>query len=152
MNSFIKIFRLRGPAFEHGFTLLEILVAVTLLALVFVSLFRLFGGTLRSVENSAKYAHAAVLAEQLLTELLLDEKAFPPAPASGAFGENPEFSYSLETSLYEREIGRTDVSMIEGTETLSTYQINLTVEWREGRGTRSLKLTTLKTVVEGEEP
>lgn len=147
LSGFVK----RGDR-QSGFTLLEILVAVTVLALVFTSLLRLFGGTLRSVENSVKYAHAAVLGEQLLTAVLFDEEAFPPPQAAGRFEENPEFSYSLESSLYEEPIGMMEVSAFDADSQLSTYRVALTVEWQEGAKTRSLRLNTLKTVVEGEQP
>ena len=147
MSSVVNSFR--G---SRGFTLLEILVAVTLLAVVFSSLFRLFGVSLRSIENSEKHARAAVLGEQLLTELLIDEAAFPIEPADGRFEDNPDYSYSLVAALFEKPIGRIEKSVLENELPVATYEINLTVKWDEGARKKSLKLTTLKTVFEGEEP
>lgn len=135
---------------SSGFTLLEILVAVTLLAVVFSSLFRLFGGSLRSIENSEKHARAAVLGEQLLTELLFNETSFPIEPTGGRFEDNPDYSYSLAASPFEKPIGRIDKSVLEKTLPVTTYKINLTVKWDEGGREKSLKLITLKTVLEGE--
>lgn len=137
---------------SRGFTLLEILVAVTLLAVVFTSLFRLFGVSLRSIENSQKHARAAVLGEQLLTELLFNELSFPIEATDGRFENNPDYSYNLDASEFERAIGRLDESVLENALPVTTYEINLTVKWNEGAREKSLKLTTLKTVFEGEEP
>lgn len=137
---------------SRGFTLLEILVAVTLLAVVFSSLFRLFGVSLRSIENSEKHARAAVLGEQLLTEFLFNEPSFPIEPLDGRFEDNPDYSYRLDAALFERAIGRIDESVLENALHVATYEINLTVKWDEGAREKSLKLTTLKTVYEGEEP
>ena len=142
MNSF------RG---SRGFTLLEILVAVTLLAVVFTSLFRLFGVSLRSIENSEKHARAAVLGEQLLTELLFNEASFSLESTGGRFEDNPDYSYRLDASLFEKPIGRIDQGVLENALPITTYEINLTVMWNEGAREKSLKLTTLKTVLEGEE-
>ena len=158
-------FRLRGPSAamarwpvvsfsrgSRGFTLLEILVAVTLLAVVFTSLFRLFGVSLRSIENSQKHARAAVLGEQLLTELLFNAPSFPIEQRDGRFEDNPDYSYRLDAVLFERAIGRIDESVLEERLPVTTYEINLTVKWDEGARKKSLKLTTLKTVLEGAGP
>jgi len=135
---------------SRGFTLLEILVAVTLLAVVFSSLFRLFGGSLRSIENSEKYARAAVLGEQLLTELLFNEAALPAEATGGRFENNPDYSFTLAAFPFEKPIGRIDESVLENAPPVTTYEINLTVKWNDGGREKSLKLTTLKTVLEGE--
>lgn len=137
---------------QRGFTLLEILVAVTLLAVVFTSLFRLFGVSLRSIENSEKHARAAVLGEQLLTELLFNGASLPVEQTGGRFEDNPDYSYRLDAVVFERAIGRIDERVLEEPLPVTTYEINLTVMWNEGAREKSLKLTTLKNVLEGEEP
>jgi len=135
---------------SRGFTLLEILVAFTLLAVVFTSLFRLFGGSLRSIENSEKYARAAVLGEQLMTEILFDETPLPAEPSDGRFENNPDYSFTVAAAPFDKPIGRIDESVLENALPVATYEINLTVKWNEGGREKSLTLTTLKTVLEGE--
>ena len=135
---------------SRGFTLLEILVAVTLLAVVFSSLFRLFGGSLRSIENSEKYARAVVLGEQLMTETLFSETPLSKAVTGGRFENNPDYSFTLAASPFKKPIGRLDESVLENAPPVATYEINLTVKWNEGGREKSLILTTLKTVLEGE--
>jgi len=133
----------RPFAGQSGFTLLEILVAVTILALALGSVFRLFGSSLRSIENSNGYSRAVVLGEQMMTQILFDEAAFPPEPRSGRFDQNPAYSYTLESSLYEKPIGRTD----DEQNMLETYLLRLKVGWMEENKPKSVTLTTLKTVV-----
>lgn len=53
----------------RGFTLLEILIALTLFALVGGALLQLFHGGLNTVSTAGGHAHAALLARSKLTEL-----------------------------------------------------------------------------------
>lgn len=54
----------------HGFTLIEILVALTMFAVVGGTLLQLFEGGLRASSRAADYTHAVLLARSKLTELL----------------------------------------------------------------------------------
>lgn len=135
----------RGQA---GFTLLEILVAATILAVTFTAIFRLYGGTLRSLENSEKYARATVLAERKMNEALM-AAPFPPASEQGAFQDIPDFSFRTAIGEYGGPIGRADKSIMRDQPTAVTYRVAVTVEWPEQNTRRLLGLETLKTVVEG---
>jgi general secretion pathway protein I len=53
----------------RGFSLLEVLVAFVILALVGTSLFRLFGGALANVSASEDYSRALLVAESVLAEV-----------------------------------------------------------------------------------
>jgi general secretion pathway protein I len=54
----------------RGFTLIEILVALTMFAVVGGALLQLFEGGLRASRQAADYTHAVLLARSKLTELL----------------------------------------------------------------------------------
>jgi general secretion pathway protein I len=54
----------------RGFTLIEILVAMTMFAVVGGALLQLFEGGLRAARQAADYTHAVLLARSKLTELL----------------------------------------------------------------------------------
>ena len=53
---------------SHGFSLLEVLVAFVILALVGTALFRLFSGSLANVSAADDYTRAVLVAESALAE------------------------------------------------------------------------------------
>jgi general secretion pathway protein I len=106
---------------RKGFTLLEVMVAVALIA---IALTALLGSQSQSVSfaNSAKFeTMAALLAQSKMSEILL-QKPEDLTNDSGDFGDDyPGYVWESEIS---------DVS-IPGEEALSDYlkQIDLTVTW-----------------------
>jgi len=91
-------FDLRFAALERrGFTLLEVMISVSIIALVFVSLFRMQAGTIDLAATGKFNVTAPVLASQLLVDI---ERELPdPFQAQGEFGENyPGFSWTCEVS------------------------------------------------------
>lgn len=86
------------PHHQRGFTLLEILVAFMLLALVGGALLQLFQGGLRNLDSSAEITHAALLAKSKLTELsALGE--VQPGNDSGRFDDRYRWELALEPYL-----------------------------------------------------
>ncbi len=60
--------RSRGAARARGFSLLEVLVAFVVLALVATALFRLFSGALNNAGAAEDYSRAVMLAESRIEE------------------------------------------------------------------------------------
>jgi general secretion pathway protein I len=106
---------------NRGFTLLEVMIAVALIAIALVTL---LGSQSQSVSfaNSAKFeTMAALLAQSKMSEITIQD-ADSLSSDSGSFGEDyPGYSWEATVS---------DVS-IEGVEAISEYlkQIDLTVTW-----------------------
>ena len=87
-----------------GFTLLEVMVSVSIVAIVFISVFRLHTQTLAMSSSVRFYALAPMLAQGKLAEL---ENRSPEllSDDSGDFGENfPGFSWEVGVSDVESEI------------------------------------------------
>ncbi len=87
-----------------GFTLLEVMVAVSIIAIVFISVFRLHTQTLAMNGTVRFYAVAPVLAHGILAEL---ENRSPDelSDDSGDFGEDfPGFSWEVGVSDVESEV------------------------------------------------
>ena len=106
---------------NKGFTLLEVMIAVALIA---VALVTLLGSQSQSVSyaNSAKFeTMAALLAQSKMSEILIQD-ADSLSNDSGDFGDE-YLGYAWEATV-------SDVS-IEGLDTISEYlkQIDLTVTW-----------------------
>jgi general secretion pathway protein I len=116
-----------------GFTLIEILVAFTIAALLLGALFELFSTGLRSSLTATNYDDAVLLAESALDAL----SATPLA-----VGET------------ENHLGRFDrvTTVRQSPEFLTTaalsvpmiYEISVRVTWREGVRQRSILLSTLR--------
>ncbi|MEK6196803.1 MAG: prepilin-type N-terminal cleavage/methylation domain-containing protein [Desulfobacterales bacterium] len=106
---------------NRGFTLLEVMIAVALIA---ISLTTLLGSQAQSVSyaNSAKFeTMAALLAQSKMSEITI-QHADSLSSDSGDFGDDyPGYAWEATVS---------DVS-IEGMDTISNYlkQIDLTVTW-----------------------
>ena len=104
-----------------GFTLLEVMVAVALIA---IALTTLLGSQAQSVSfaNSAKFeTTAALLAQSKMSEIVMQETT-ALSGGSGDFGEDYP-GYAWETTV-------SDIS-IEGIENISDYlkQIDLKLTW-----------------------
>ncbi len=54
---------------SQGFTLLELVVSISIIALVFVSLFRMQSGSIDLVEGGRFYTNAPVLAQEILGQI-----------------------------------------------------------------------------------
>ena len=106
---------------NKGFTLLEVMIAVALLA---IALTTLLGSQSQSVSfaNSAKFeTMAALLAQSKMSEIAVQDKDELNS-GSGDFGEDyPGYAWEVTVS---------DIS-IEGVENISDYlkQVDLTVTW-----------------------
>lgn len=133
---------------QRGFTLLEILVAVTILAVSFTAIFRLYGGTLRNMERGERHARAAVLGGEKLEEIMA-QTPFPPVNGQGTFPGNPEYSYKTAIEEYKEPVGRKDKNTPrDATERIALYHLAVTVEWKDGASAKTLVLNTLKAAVE----
>ena len=79
-----------------GFTLLEVLVAVAVLATALVSLLSLHGKNIQTVAYDQQLSRATLLAQDLMTRTLVAEDFPDPTQSSGAFASDPDFHWQLE--------------------------------------------------------
>ena len=75
-----------GPAADTGFTLLEVLVAVTILGVALVSLLGLHVGNLARLGENQRITEATLLAQGLMTEI----ESGPPASLGSEQGDFEE--------------------------------------------------------------
>jgi general secretion pathway protein I len=115
----------------RGFTLIEILAALTMFALVGGMLLQLFETGLRSARTSAEISHGALLARSKMTEML----AYPtltPGTISGEFDETYRWRVDLTLPETERTFA-----------TLHPLNLVVTVYWGAEGDESSFQLKTL---------
>jgi general secretion pathway protein I len=112
----------QGP--DRGFTLLEILAALLVLAIVGGALLQLFQGGLGNVALSADYTRAALLARSKLAELEVRERFVPEE--QGRFDER--FRWHLLAADY---VGPDGTRLPRAA--LEPVAVALSVLWSDGR-------------------
>jgi type II secretion system protein I len=103
----------------RGFTLLEILVALTLFAVVGGALLQMFQQGLRSTRTASEQTHAALLARSKLSELQAYEQLTP-----GEIGGEFDDGYRWRATLVE------DTALLEAYPgDLTPLSLTLTIRW-----------------------
>ena len=114
----------------RGFTLVELLVALTLLAVVGGTLLQLFHSGLRAARLAGAQSHAVLLARSKLTEL----QAYPSLPPGTLAGEFDD-GYRWEAVLTQLP----DTGGAEP-ERLQLLDLVLTIAWGEDADARTFSL------------
>ncbi|MGB5994048.1 MAG: prepilin-type N-terminal cleavage/methylation domain-containing protein [Candidatus Deferrimicrobiaceae bacterium] len=123
--------RAAGPgarSAKGGFTLLEVVVALTIFAVGILAIIELFSGSLRLSEGARDVSAAQVYASQRIEEALLAPDPVPGVE-SGAFGE--KYRWEMMTTQ-------------EPTEEESPYRemrIQVIIRWDDGEQERSVDLS-----------
>ncbi len=126
---------------EQGFTLIEIVVAMAIMAAGFVLILRVFSGSVRSLDLSSQYMKGVALANHKMGELeLLD---FEVEEASGTFPEeeedSPEYRWELIVEPFE-------TPLTNEKENIRVNRVTLRVLWGDIGTERNLELVSLKTM------
>ncbi len=119
------------PPGDAGFTLLEVIVAVTILGAGIVALVTLFTGGLRLAGGSRDLSAASVYAAQRLEEALLEPEPSLGA-ASGEFGEKYRWATRTTELPPEDEIP------------FQAKRIEVTVTWDDGGDERSVDIAAVR--------
>lgn len=121
----------RGAVGARGFSLLEVIVALALLAAGLVGLVALFSGSLRLAAGTREISEVSVLASQRMEEALL---VSDPAPGeeSGFFGEK----YRWTT--------RTTFPPPEEESPFQPVRIEVIISWDDGGQERSVDLSATR--------
>ena len=104
--------RRRGAVADAGFTLVEVIVALTVIAFAFVGLLGLHNRNIAMIATDQDYTRATLLARQFITEMELAE--FPEAGVRrGEFGNAPGFVWEADVQETELpSIRRVDLRVI----------------------------------------
>lgn len=79
-----------------GFTLLEVLVAMSILATALVALLSLHGRNIQVVASDRRIVRATLLAQETMTRLLLDTPFPELGESAGDFADDPDYRWKVE--------------------------------------------------------
>lgn len=125
---------------ESGFTLLEVLVALTILGMAVVVLIELSSQSLRLVKTSGDYQTALVLADRIATETQPSEEAVES-------GEEGQFRWERRIALVPVPDELKPKELIPGQEQTQLFSVIIDVRW--GRD-QVVELATLRTPISAE--
>ncbi len=118
-----------GPRKGGGFSLLELVVALAIMAMSLGLLYRVSGGAVRTAADTSHYAQAIALAESLLQS----HDAIP----EGGWRESGSWSslrWSVTTAPYDSAAGAA----------IYLYRVQVDISWAEGQRERSFSLVSLR--------
>ena len=129
---------------EKGFTLIEIMVAMAVLAIALTVIFELFSGGLRLAGKSENYSRAIFYGRQLLEEICL-QKDLSENEEEGEFAGGYTWRYEIKPlSVLIEQNGDNNFS-------LKIFDVKVSVFWPSGENKKTINFETFKTVVEKEE-
>jgi general secretion pathway protein I len=127
--------RARHATRRHaGFTLLEVIAAIALLAIAFTVLMRVAGGSTRLSENAADHSEAALWARSLLDTAFTSEP-LRPGSTSGRF--DPRFRWRLDVTPWRPGSAPAQAP-------LQLYQLDLEVSWGPANRPQAAHFRTLR--------
>ena len=129
---------------EKGFTLLEIMVSIAVLALVMVTLFRLQSGTIKLADHGKFNSLAPFLARQQLAAL--ERELDSPPRLTGAFGDDYQ---GYEWSAVIKNADFEEPAIISEKQFGNFKRIDLEITY-SNKG-RSYKITSWRYQVENED-
>jgi general secretion pathway protein I len=133
------VFRIIKPIFNarSGFALIEILVAVSVLAISLVVIFQLFSGGLKSRKLSEQYARGVFHAREKMAEILLS-----PDLSVGEIQGEFEDAYKWQAVITRVVDGDGEEKNLP----INLLNIRMRINWREGEKKKSFVIDTLKAV------
>ncbi len=118
----------------RGFSLLEVLVAFTILAMLLGALFQVFSGGLRAARSGDQYTRATVIAQSRLASLGV-EQPLREGVSSGT--DDDPYHWRVTVSPY------LDDQILVVDHVLQPLTVHVEVFWEEGGSARSVSLTSI---------
>jgi len=120
---------------QQGFSLLEILIAFSILALSLGVLLNIFSGGLRRAVISDEYQQAITIAQSILSKAGIEEE-LQEGETQGEVNDKYQWTQTIQSFLED--------GMEPETMGIFPYQVTVTVEWEAGENNRHVELATLK--------
>ncbi len=118
---------------REGFSLIEVIVAISLLAIGLVAIVQLFSGSLRSIVFSGEYTGAIITGKAKMREFLQRNDM-----EEGSFTEPIDDTYSAVFDIRIVEEERNEIVPYD------LYSIDLKVVWQDGLTDKSYSISTFQ--------
>ncbi len=123
---------------QRGFSLLEILIAFSILALSIGILLNIFSAGVNTAGVAEEYTAAVQIAESLMARTGV-ETPLQPYETTGL--ENEKYHWRVSVSPFQFAAGNLDVTTLAAV----LFKVRITVNWGDGNADdRLVELTTLK--------
>ncbi|MBI5749319.1 MAG: prepilin-type N-terminal cleavage/methylation domain-containing protein [Nitrospinae bacterium] len=122
---------------EKGFSLLEALVAITILGITLGIIMALFSGAMRSVGASEEYSKALLLARKEMEDTMLMEDIHLGAE-DGSFGNG----YTWKRTISSLKISEEDEYLNENLP-FNLYEIEIKVKWWSWKVEKMMSLRSI---------
>jgi len=120
---------------EKGFTLLESIAAMTILAVSILTLVQLFSGSLNQAAQAERYLNGVYLAQQKFSQMEIDN--FQSETSEGTFEDKEGYRWQLEVIPY--------VSPLNDEESrIKLEKVSLRVSWDDKNQEKEVQLVSLK--------
>ena len=126
--------RLNKPS-NDGFSLLEVIVALAIMATGFITVLQLFSGSIRSVSLSEQYLKGTTLAHSKLGELEVNN--YSVTEFEGIFPDEKNYRWQLQVSPHTSSLNSKENN-------IQLSEVTLNVLWEEAGKTRDIEINTLK--------
>jgi general secretion pathway protein I len=133
---------------QRGFTLIEVVMAFSLLAVGLGIAMQIAIGAMRQTRNAAEFTEASLYAQSLVDTLGVAER-LEPGQDSGRFGER--YRWELIVEPYEVEPVTTSTGSVTGglvqadmLPTVEMLRLELVVSWERGNNTHEARYVTLR--------
>ena len=121
---------------QSGYSLIEVLVAFSILAMALTVLLKIFSAGLRNVDAASEYAQAVSIAD---AELAVPGVLEPLQPGITEGEEDGGYYWVRDVSEF-RPVNRPDYVDTP----VLPYLISVEVTWSAGRGERTVRLDTIR--------
>ena len=126
--------RLNKPN-NDGFSLLEVIVALAIMAMGFVTVLQLFSGSIRSLSLSEQYLKGTTLAHSKLGELEVNN--YRVTEFEGIFPDEKNYWWQLQISPHTSPLNSKENN-------IQLSEVTLNVLWEDAGKTRDIEMSTLK--------
>ena len=131
----------RSRRSSSGFTLLEVIVATAIVALVFVAMMEIFSSGLRTEGRADEYATATQEATRVMNELYVNTRQAQPTTLEGRFGDGAPWATAADPFQPPDESPDATKNM-----TLQRMLLRVEVRWTSHGTEKKLQLETIKNV------
>jgi len=121
---------------EKGFTLLEIIVSMTILSVAILALVQLFSGGLNQAAQADRYLNGVYLAQQKFSQLEMEN--FNSDLLEGEFAGQEAYRWQLTMKPYESPLNNEEAH-------IQIQEISLRVFWEDQGMEKEVRLDSLRT-------